>query len=520
MLHLVGIPGKRQSRGQGLSIFCHTIRIGLRAALAGALATLALGLPPTPAAASPWAEVGDAQLRSDIQLLAAAGVVDGITTHWPIPWAGLMRALRDETAMAGQPPNVRAAAGRVLAKAGEQLSGHRLHASATADAASTPNVVRGFDGMGREKAQAQISVEMIFDTTAIRISAGEQYSDRGGGQGLFMPDGSYIAQKIGGAVVYAGYLTHWWGPGWISALSLSNNARPFPQIGIERLGTSAFETPWLSWIGPWQMEFMVGLLDGPRIADNTLFNGLRVTFNPLPGLEIGLARTQEFCGRGHPCKPLATYFEFRNDSNRANRTNDEGAIDIHYSGMAWGTAFELYTQAMNEDSNPITHSGTSHLFGASVWLPIAGTAARITAEYTDSIATRNIFSFGNVLHGVAYNNSGYPDGLRYRGRTIGFSLDSDSRLASLQTSWIDKRNWTYTFSFHRAWISTPENPGNGVGRGNVVTAAPVTVNLGEARITMPLHWATIDIAGRLQDDQPRPSHGFKAAIEASLTFNL
>lgn len=509
--------------GRELSIFCHMTRIRLRAALVFTILAVMACLASSPAAASPWAEVGDAQLRSDIQLLAAAGVVDGITTHWPIPWAGLTRALRDKVALAGQPASVRAAAMRVLAKADAQLSGHRLHASATADAASTPDVIRGFDGMGREKAQAQISAEMLFDTTAIRLSAGEQYSDRNGKRALFMPDGSYIAQKIGGAVVYAGYLTHWWGPGWISALQLSNNARPFPQIGIERLGTSAFETPWLSWIGPWQLEFFVGLLDGPRIARNTVYPGLRFTFNPLPGLEIGVSRTTEMCGTGHPCKPFAEYFHFKNSKTDLNRVNDQAAIDFHYSGMAWGTAYEIYTQIMNEDSNagnPLRNSTSSHLFGASVWLPVAGTTARITAEYTDSIATKNIFSFGDVEHGAAYNNAQYPDGTRYRGRTLGFSLDSDSRLASLQTSWVDKRNWTYTFSVHHAWISTPENPGNGVGIGNVVTTAPVTVNLGEARITMPLRWATIDIAGRLQDDQPRPSHGFKASIEAALTFNL
>ncbi len=51
-------------------------------------------------------------------------------------------------------------------------------------------------------------------------------------------------------------MTHWWGPGWISALALSNNARPIPQIGISRIDTSPFKTKWLSWMGPWQAEFL------------------------------------------------------------------------------------------------------------------------------------------------------------------------------------------------------------------------------------------------------------------------
>jgi hypothetical protein len=40
------------------------------------------------AKASPWAEPGDVQLRSDIEILANAGLIDGITTQWPLPWPG------------------------------------------------------------------------------------------------------------------------------------------------------------------------------------------------------------------------------------------------------------------------------------------------------------------------------------------------------------------------------------------------------------------------------------------------
>ena len=61
--------------------------------------------------ASPWAEVGDNQLRGDIELLAAAGVIDGITTHWPLPWQSIVKDLRDNP-LAGQPASVRAAAAR------------------------------------------------------------------------------------------------------------------------------------------------------------------------------------------------------------------------------------------------------------------------------------------------------------------------------------------------------------------------------------------------------------------------
>jgi hypothetical protein len=475
---------------------------------------LAAGLIWAPASASPWAEVGDSQLRSDIEVLASAGVIDGITTHWPLPWASIVTRLKMQGGLGSQPGYVRAAAERVLKTAERQMQFGDIHATATIDGTNSASVVRGFDGLGRETAQGQLSAEYMSETTAIRLGVGAELQSHTG-RTAFVPDGSYVAQKIGGAVVYAGYLTHWWGPGWISALSLSNNARPFPQIGIERDETSAFSSPLLSWLGPWQAEFMVGLLDDSRLAVNTIYDGLRVTFNPLPGLEIGLARTQELCGTGHGCVPLKYYFEFANNNAHPNHTNDEGVIDIKYSSIVAQTPFQVYMQLMNEDSNPITHSGTSHLFGTSVWLPLGEDPLRLTAEYTDSVATLDIFSFGDVLHGVAYNNGDYLDGMRYRGRTIGFSLDSDSTLLTLQANWRDQDDWNYELTLHHAAVSNPNN-----SQGNVVTTAPVHINMGEARVSFPLQDMRIELAGRLQDDQPRPYHGFQASIEAAITYTF
>jgi hypothetical protein len=480
--------------------------------LIGCAAALWLGL--SAAAASPWAEVGDSQLRSDIQILANAGLIDDVTTQWPIPWAGIVSELRDQIALAAQPAYVRQAARRVMAHAKADMHRNTFTGEVSTDFTNLPDVVRGFDGLGRNKGETQWSMEYMDSDTALRLSIGA-WSDFTGRSTHIDPDGTYFAQRIGGAVVYAGYIPQWWGPGWISALSLSNNARPFPQVGIERLDSSQFRNPLLSWIGPWQMQFLVGWLDDKRIAMNTVYDGLRVTFNPIPGLQIGLARTQELCGTGHPCQPIAEYFEFTNQASHVNRTNDEGVIDLHYTNRTAGVPWEIYTQEMNEDSNPIIHSVTSHLFGASVWVPVAKSAMRLTVEYTDTVPTINIFSFGDVDHGAAYNNSGYPDGMHYRGESLGFSLDSDSRLLSLQAQWVDSDDWSYEATLHHAMISDPLNK-----TGNVVTTAPVVVNIAEARVSIPLHNWKLDLAARIQDDQPRPDHGATGAFEAAVSYRF
>jgi hypothetical protein len=486
----------------------------VRSAMLAAL--LALCWTAAPSRASPWAEVGDAQLRSDIEILAAAGVIDNITSQWPIPWKGILTRLSRADALDGQPSYVVQAAHRVEQMGHAQVSEGGIRAQASVDATNRPDVVRAFDALGREDAQGQMSAEAIFDTTAIRLSVGAQTTNKKDHQTLLL-DGSYLAQEVGGAVVTVGYLTHWWGPGWISALQLSNNARPFPQVGIERLDTAPFRSPWLSWIGPWQMEFFAGWLNGPRVARNTLYDGLRVSFNPLPGLEIDLARTDELCGEGHPCKPLATYFDFQNSTDHPSRTNDEGTIDLRYAGMVGRHPFSLYTQMMNEDTNPLWHSGSSHLVGGTIWFPLSDTPLRLTAEYTDSIATHDIFSFGRDFYGFTYNDYKYPDGMRYRDSTLGFSLDSDSRLATLQASWSSNANWTYTLAYHRADIGAAQTPPG----ANILTKVPTDIDIGEARVGLPLFSVMrLDIEGRIQDEQLPPKKGFAAAIETALTVRL
>jgi hypothetical protein len=478
------------------------------------LATVFFMVGSLPAFSAPWAEVGDNQLRSDIELLEASGSVDGITTHWPMPWNALVDTLGRED-LATIPASVQGAARRVMAEA-RAGNAPGFSTSLYADVTNMPATVYGFDGMGRGKGQAQVSLGYNTAGFSSRVSLGGFSPSLNGRGNKVMPDGTYFATTIGdGALVYAGYLDHWWGPGWISSLALSNNSRPMPQIGIQRLDTSASSWPILRWLGPWQAEFLLGMLDGPRLQSNTFYNALRLTFHPLQGLEIGLARTEEFCGDGHPCSPLRDYFDFNNDPVHTNRTNDQGLLDIKYSYRLGRLPVQTYLQVMNEDSDPITHSGSTHLFGTTVFLPTQGNALRLTFEYTDSVATEDIFGFGTVMHGFSYNNGTYPDGMRYRGRSLGFSLDSDSRLMSFQGGWSDSGGRFYELSYHHAQISNPHN-----SRGNVVTAAPVLVNIGEARVSLPLPGMKLNLAARLMDDRPRPGRGFGASIEAGVRVAL
>jgi hypothetical protein len=307
---------------------------------------LLLLLAPESGIASPWAEVGDNQLRADIEILASAGVIDGATIAWPLPWKSILARLKSNR-LAGKPQWIQAAAARVLAQA--QTAAAPGESAALLDATSKPATVYGFDGMGRGDGQGQLSLGLNHGIFSGRIALGGITQKFGGKPNKIDLDGTYLSARLGGVLVYAGYLDHWWGPGQISALQLSNNARPMPQVGIERASTAASSWPILNLIGPWQWEFFLGKFDGPQIQSNVYYSAMHLTINPLPGLEMGVARTEEFCGQGHPCSPLKDYFHFANNINDQDNVNDEVSWEVKYSRRLGGVPFQVYMQLMNED---------------------------------------------------------------------------------------------------------------------------------------------------------------------------
>lgn len=485
---------------------------------------LALTGIAAPAFAEPWASPGDSRLRSDFELVANAGLLDNITTQWPMPWDGVLSHLADESVYANQPAFVQAAARRLYAQARAQAEPDNLRLGATIDLTNKADPVRGFDAQGRGRGSGQLTADWNTNHTYIHLQGGALTDDQGTpadsdrNKVRIAPDGSYAAQRIGGLLVYAGYLPHWWGPGWSTALTLSTNARPFPQIGFTRASTSAPTSKWLYWIGAWRFEVLGGILNDNRVATNTGFTGVRFTINPLfKGLEIGFARTQILCGEGHPCNLYHSIVNLNNTDANPSSSASEGEFDIRYTDRIGKIPFTVYTQIMNEDSSPLKHSFSSHLVGATAWLPVGGDlTARVTAEYVSSISTADIFSFGTVGYGISYTDYKYPvDGLRYNGRAFGYSLDSDSRLGMLQASILDHANRNWTLTWYNAKVSTPQT-----GTANPLTTAPVTINIGEARVALPLAWGDLSLAARIQSDQLRPAHGVTGAAEAAFTVRF
>ena len=448
---------------------------------------LAALLTPRLAVTAPWLPVGDAQLREDVELLAAHGLIANLTTTWPIG-AGQVSALNDAQKLCLQPAFVQLAAARVRAQV--RSSSTR---SVKLKLSDEPAVVRSFEASARN--QADLSVAANFNTGRwdAHVQAGTQtrLDSREGAR--FAPDGSTASVVVGNWRLYGGWVDSWYGAGQITALSLSSNARPFPKIGFIRDNPEPFETPWLSWLGPWRVDSFVGLLDGERREPHTLFSSFRVAFNPLEGLELALARTSQFCGRGHECNPLKSTFNLTNSDNTLNISNDEAVIDVRYTRPVGSLVLSPYFQHMNDDTGPFTHSYSAHLFGMTVDGPWqdAGSRWRLLAEFADTRATLNTFDFGTRLPGLDYNNFQYLDGFRYRGRTIGASLDSDSKLLTLGARFSASSGLRMSVDLHHAQVSSAPlaalqaQPATAHFR-NTVSAVPVKFNELDVSLSLPL----------------------------------
>ncbi len=471
------------------------------------------------AAASPWAEPGDRQLRDDIEILAQYGLIKGPITTWPLPWAQISSRLSDDTDRP-LPAYVRLAVERVRAKMPSTRDFGRPLIRAEARGTNHTGLARDFGNTARDKVDAKVSAEMNWSATSARISVGH-IGDGSGGTTSF--DGSYLAAALGNWVVYGGFLDQWWGPGWASSLIESTNSRPPPRVGLMRLNPKPFGTWLLRWLGPWQFNFFLGQLnDKERIVRNPFYMGFRFSFQPFNNFEIGLSRTMMLCGRGQRCDFNAwtnVLAGFNSLDNPKNGLRDSGN-QLAGGDFRWGMrltdtlGLTVYGQLIGEDSTYLFPYKLAGLAGASLDGPWGSKGAhwRTILEYTDTVASG---LFRPEEYNIIYNHFRYKSGYHYHGLSMGDRFDSDSKAWSLTTLFTDTHNWAWRFNVQTANVNID---GKGVG----LSSDRERINLVEAGVKAPSPYGDIDLTLRYQDDRPN-TPGVKkgvAAIEVGWSYGF
>ena len=154
----------------------------------------------------------------------------------------------------------------------------------------------------KQKAQYQAALEFNAGgenwDAKVRVNA-EKDPQIDNGQDVNV-EGSYIAGKLWNQWVIAGQIPSWWGPGHDGSLIRGDASRPVIGVTAQRAVQDSFETPLLSWIGPWQYQAFAGQLDDYSAVPDAKLIGLRLTAQPLPYLELGASRMIQWGGEGRP----------------------------------------------------------------------------------------------------------------------------------------------------------------------------------------------------------------------------
>ena len=377
---------------------------------------------------------GDIGLRHDVQVLADYGVISGPVTTWPISWdalaADLQKAVDADTV---RPNAVERTMQRVIRRASREMSKRNGQVGGRVSGAAEPMSIRGFSSTPREEGEASVDLSWRGDRFSIDLQA-TAVVDPDDDQDI-RADGSRIAFDMGNVTLGLSTMDRWWGPGWDGSLILSNNARPMPAITLGRNRTHAFETKWLSWLGPWDLEAMMGQMEEDREVPDTLFFGMRFAFRPLPSLEIGLSRTAQWCGNDRPCD-FDTFWDLftgKDNAGDAGTTpenepgNQLAGFDVRWSNTWFRQPMAIYGQMIGEDEA----GGFPSRYLVQVGVETSGFFRnRWSYRWFGELAGTSCDYISDDIFNCAYNHGIYKTGYRYRGRVVGHAAENDSQIIS------------------------------------------------------------------------------------------
>ncbi|NVK49914.1 MAG: capsule assembly Wzi family protein [Cyclobacteriaceae bacterium] len=406
--------------------------------------------------AEPFIKTDDRWLRADIELLANIGVLKTPVTTFPLTWGPILKEL-SETKLNDVPEQYHATYLRVLRIGRNETSRDNYYSEVDLRAAQESQLFRAFGDSARSEREVSTRTTGMSNNFAwnIQVTIAPQSID--GDDKRF--DGSYFAGIAGNWIFSMGQIEKWWGPGNQHSIILSNNAKPMPGLMFQRNYSEPFETPLLSWMGPWTTTSFIGLLDDARTIDQAKLIGISYSFMPLDSLEVGLRRTAQWGGEGRP-ENFDSFIDLligidncdEGSLNCANRVSEPGnqlaGIDLTWRPQ-WAIPTSFYLQTVGEDEAGFAPAKKAWLFGSNIQLVINDNIASFNVEYIDTSVDgdgndpNEPFSGFNVL----YEHSIYRHGYRYLGRSIGSSLDNDSKALVLDFIYQTTESGSFNVTF-------------------------------------------------------------------------
>lgn len=406
--------------------------------------------------AAPWIEPGEARTRHHLTTLVDSGALSTPITSWPVMWSSVKNGLDeiDPTDLTPQQLWSYQYLRHELRKSMATISlGKRLHGG------SNPPAIGHFGTRDREKYSSTANITYTGDRFAYRLQ-GHYVPDASDGHNQ-RADGSYISYLWGDWVVGGGALDRWWGPGWESSMILSNNSRPPPALFVQRGAAEPFETPLLSWLGPWQLTTFLAKLESNRHIPDAQLWGARASVRPLHSLEISWSRTAIWGGYQQPRNLDAFGSVLRSSDEEVDTASSMSALDVRWGGQLMGTGVALYAQMAGADEVFNLPSQRIGLAGIEFSRLFAGVHTRTSFEAHNSAA--NFQDSERTAYNTTYEHPVYQSGYRYRGRPLGAATDNDSETFTVRSQWYfdHGRNLNISWSHMDLNIDNADSPAPG-----------------------------------------------------------
>jgi len=367
--------------------------------------------------------LNDQNLRTDLNWLNQQGVIQISTSTWPLSGDEIERALSQanisNTTQEKVINSVRAAL---------KADNHPVKVGLFAET-DQKNIPQAFGD--KQKSQYQAALEFNAGgenwDAKIRVNAEKDpLIDNGHDANV---EGSYIAGKLWNQWVVAGQIPTWWGPGHDGSLIRGDASRPVYGVTMQRAEQNAFETKWLSWIGPWQYQVFAGQLDDYKAIPDAKLLGLRVTAQPLPYLELGASRTLQWGGKGRSESWDSLWNAIKGNDNVYDGDDDRSNQIAGFDGrlnlqQLVNIPIGIYGQYVGEDEAGKLPSKKMYLAGMDYSSIYKNMPYQLYLEWADTRTNGDV-------KGISYNHYIYTDGYYQHGYPLAHAMGGDGQMVSV-----------------------------------------------------------------------------------------
>ena len=362
-------------------------------------------------------------LRTDLNWLNQQGVIQISTSTWPLSGEEIQRALSTAKIENNAQQKV---INSVMANLEAENTSTKLALFAETDPQNIPQKFAD-----EQKSQYQAALELNAGgkqwDARLRVNAEKDpIIDNGHDVNV---EGSYLAGKLWNQWLIAGQIPTYWGPGHEGSLIRGDASRPVYGLTMQRAEQQAFETKWLSWIGPWQYQAFAGQLDDYHAIPDAKLLGFRLTAQPLPYLELGASRILQWGGEGRSESFDSLWNAIKGNDNfddgALDKSNQIAGFDARLNLNRWsGVPISLYGQYVGEDEAGLLPSKKMYLAGIDYSSQLNNLPLQVYAEWADTRTNRDAL-------GISYEHRNYKDGYYQHGFPLGHAMGGDGQMLSL-----------------------------------------------------------------------------------------